>query len=106
MPEAGQILEKMGNLETEKLLGLVVSNLPDDEFVVLSYEEEVFVKDDEEVEPDDILEEIQDGEHDCNEAREEKKALVLFAIAAVVLVKKFFGKKPAAEPSATEPPAS
>lgn len=72
MPHAGQLMEKMGNLGNENLLGLVVSSRQKDEFfLILSYDGKGFVKDDEEVEADDILEEIQDGEEDYKEARKE-----------------------------------
>jgi uncharacterized membrane-anchored protein len=71
MPEAGQVLERMGNLHNEGLLGLVVSLDPDSEyFVILRYEDEGYIKDDEELDAKDLLETIQEGEEEYNTERQ------------------------------------
>jgi uncharacterized membrane-anchored protein len=72
-PHAGQVMEKLGNLYNENLLGLIISSSEnDDYFVTLRYDEEGFIKDDEEVDGAEILEAMQEGEEEYNEER--KKA--------------------------------
>lgn len=72
-PHAGQVMEKLGNLYNENLLGLIISSSEnDDYFVTLRYDEEGFIKDDEEVDGAEILEAMQEGEDEYNEER--KKA--------------------------------
>jgi uncharacterized membrane-anchored protein len=73
MPDAGRVLEKMGNLHNENLLGVVVSSSQEDEyFVTIRYDEEGFIKDDEKLDGKELLKTIQKGEEDYNEER--KKA--------------------------------
>lgn len=70
-PDAGRILEKMGNLHNENLLGVVVSSVPEEEyFVTIRYDEEGFVKDDEDLDGKELLEAIQGGEKEYNEERQ------------------------------------
>jgi uncharacterized membrane-anchored protein len=70
MPEAGQQLEKMGNLHNENLLGVVISSTPgDDYFVTLRYDEEGYIKDDEELDGKELLKTIKEGEEEYNEER-------------------------------------
>jgi uncharacterized membrane-anchored protein len=69
-PEAGQLMEKMGNLYNDDLLGLVVSKNAADEYIVtLRYEESGYIKDDEELDGKELLESIQEGEEAYNEER-------------------------------------
>jgi uncharacterized membrane-anchored protein len=80
MPEAGKLMEKMGNLYNEDLLGLVVSKNDADEYIVtLRYEESGYIKDDEELDGKELLESIQEGEEEYNE---ERKKLGFTAIHA------------------------
>jgi uncharacterized membrane-anchored protein len=80
MPEAGKLMEKMGNLYNEDLLGLVVSKNEADEYIVtLRYEESGYIKDDEELDGKELLESIQEGEEEYNE---ERKKLGFSAIHA------------------------
>jgi uncharacterized membrane-anchored protein len=80
MPEAGKLMEKMGNLYNEDLLGLVVSKNDGDEYIVtLRYEESGYIKDDEELDGKELLESIQEGEEEYNE---ERKKLGFTAIHA------------------------
>ena len=47
LPEAAQLMEKMGNLYNDDLLGIAVSDADDADYVVsLRYDEEGFIKDD------------------------------------------------------------
>jgi len=69
-PQAGVVMQKMGNLYNDNLLGIVVSTNPEEEyFVTLRYDEEGFIKDDEEVDGAEILEAMQEGEEEYNEER-------------------------------------
>jgi uncharacterized membrane-anchored protein len=80
MPDAGKLMEKMGNLYNEDLLGLVVSKNEADEYIVtLRYEESGYIKDDEELDGKELLESIQEGEDEYNE---ERKKLGFSAIHA------------------------
>jgi uncharacterized membrane-anchored protein len=79
-PEAGQLMEKMGNLHNEDMLGLVVSKDENAEFVVtIDYEDTGHIKDDEELDAKELLESIQEGEDDYNA---ERKKLGFSAIHA------------------------
>jgi uncharacterized membrane-anchored protein len=69
-PEAGQLMEKMGNLHNEDMLGLIVSKDDNAEFVVtVDYEDTGHIKDDEELDAKELLESIQEGEEDYNAER-------------------------------------
>jgi uncharacterized membrane-anchored protein len=79
-PEAGQLMEKMGNLHNEDMLGLVVSKDENAEFVVtIDYEDTGHIKDDEELDAKELLESIQEGEDEYNA---ERKKLGFSAIHA------------------------
>lgn len=79
-PDAGKLMEKMGNLYNDDLLGLVVSKNEADEYIVtLRYEESGYIKDDEELDGKELLESIQEGEDEYNE---ERKKLGFSAIHA------------------------
>jgi uncharacterized membrane-anchored protein len=69
-PDAGKLMEKMGNLYNEDLLGLVVSKSEADEYLVtLRYEESGYIKDDESLDGKELLESIQEGEDEYNAER-------------------------------------
>jgi uncharacterized membrane-anchored protein len=69
-PDAGRLMEKMGNLYNDDLLGLVVSKNETDEYLVtLRYEESGYIKDDEELDSQELLEAIREGEEEYNAER-------------------------------------
>ncbi len=71
MPEAGKMMESMGNLYNENLLGVVAAR--DEQspwFVTLRYDEEGYVKDDESVDGDELLESMRESLPEVNEERE------------------------------------
>jgi uncharacterized membrane-anchored protein len=69
-PQAGEVMAKMGNLHSEDMLGLVVSDSEEDQyFVTLRYEESGFIKDDETLNADEILSTLREGEEEYNKER-------------------------------------
>ena len=69
-PEAGKLMEKMGNLHNDDMLGLVVSTNDADEYLVtLNYEDTGHIKDDESLDSKELLESIREGEEEYNEER-------------------------------------
>jgi uncharacterized membrane-anchored protein len=79
-PEAGKLMEKMGNLHNDDMLGLVVSTNDADEYLVtLDYEDTGHVKDDESLDSKELLEAIREGEEEYND---ERKKLGFSAIHA------------------------
>ena len=69
-PEAGKLMEKMGNLYNDDLIGLIAPKAEDAEyFVTLRYEESGYVKDDEELDAEEILEAMREGEEEYNAER-------------------------------------
>jgi uncharacterized membrane-anchored protein len=67
-----KLLELNGSFDNEGVLGLFASTDPKDNwFVVSSYDDSGFVKDDEELDGDDILSELQDGLEGANEERQQ-----------------------------------
>ncbi|MGO8996898.1 MAG: DUF2167 domain-containing protein [Polyangiaceae bacterium] len=70
MPEAAKVMKKLGNLNTESLLGIAVSAADDADYLVsVRYEDEGFIKDDESIDSKAILESIRSGETEYNEER-------------------------------------
>lgn len=70
MPEAGKLMESMGNLYNENLLGLVAGRSEDSPwFITLRYDEEGYVKDDESVDGDELLETMRESLPEVNEER-------------------------------------
>lgn len=71
--DAKRLLEKMGNMEDDSLLGMVV---PKDEgsgwWVHMRYVDEGYVKDDEKIDGDAILKMIREGTEESNQYRKEK----------------------------------
>lgn len=70
---AAKVLEKNGSFYHDNLLGLVVSkdeNAP--WFVVIRYEDEGYIKDDEELDANEILDSIKEGQEEANQERVER----------------------------------
>jgi uncharacterized membrane-anchored protein len=79
-PDAGKLMEKMGNLHNDDMLGLVVSKSENDEYVVtLDFEDTGHIKDDESLDSKELLDSIREGEAEYNE---ERKKLGFSAIHA------------------------
>ena len=69
-PDAGKLMEKMGNLHNDDMLGLVVSTNDADEYLVtINYEDTGHIKDDESLDSKELLESIREGEEEYNEER-------------------------------------
>ena len=72
-PQAGQLMTKLGNLYNDNLLGLVISTSESGEaqdyLITLRYDEEGYVKDDEELEGEALLDAMREGENEYNEER-------------------------------------
>lgn len=69
-PDAGRLMEKLGNLHNENLLGVVLPTAPDEDWMVsLRFDAEGFIKDDEKLDGKEILEAIREGEPAYNEER-------------------------------------
>jgi len=69
-PVAAKVLEQNGSFHHDNLLGIVVSkdeNAP--WFVVIRYEDEGFIKDDEALDAKEILDAIKEGQEQANEER-------------------------------------
>lgn len=70
---AAQVLERNGGLHDENLLGLVAArSLSADWFVVLRFDAEGYVKDDEEVDAEELLEAMREGNQAANEERQQR----------------------------------
>lgn len=70
MPQAGELMKKLGNLHNENLLGIVISENPDESyFVSIRFDEEGFIKDDEKLDAKELLDAIREGESEYNEER-------------------------------------
>lgn len=70
MPHAGELMKKLGNLYNDNLLGLVISERPEEQyFVSIRFDEEGFIKDDEKLDGKELLEAIREGEEQYNEER-------------------------------------
>jgi uncharacterized membrane-anchored protein len=70
---AARMLEASGSFHHESLLGVVAPKAEDAQwFVVVDYDGEGYVKEDEEIDADDLLETIRDGLKRQNEERAEK----------------------------------
>lgn len=72
-PVAAKMLEQNGSFHHDNLLGIVVSkdeNAP--WFVVIRYEDEGYIKDDEELDAQEILDAIKEGQEEANQERVER----------------------------------
>jgi uncharacterized membrane-anchored protein len=72
MPQAGELMKKMGNLYNEDLLGIVISKNEteqNDYLVTLRFEDSGHIKDDESLDGKELLDSIREGEAEYNEER-------------------------------------
>lgn len=70
MPEAGELMKKMGNLYNDDLLGLVIPTSRDEDYLVtLRFEDSGHVKDDESLDSKELLDSMHEGEEEYNEER-------------------------------------
>ena len=70
MPQAGDLMRRFGSFYKENLLGVVVSrNENDDWIVVIRYDAEGYIKDDEKIEAEDLLKAIREGTEEANKER-------------------------------------
>lgn len=72
-PVAAKVLEQNGSFHHDNLLGIVVSK--DEQapwFVVIRYEDEGYIKDDEELDAKEILDAIKEGQEEANQERVER----------------------------------
>jgi uncharacterized membrane-anchored protein len=70
MPQAGELMKKLGNLYNDNLLGLVISeNVEEEFFVSIRFDEEGFIKDDEKLDAKELLDAIREGEEEYNAER-------------------------------------
>jgi len=71
--QAKQALEANGSFHNENVLGLVAAASHSGEwFVVLRFEKEGYVKDDEQVDADDLLKSLREGNEEANKERQQK----------------------------------
>jgi uncharacterized membrane-anchored protein len=69
-PVAAKVLEQNGSFHHDNLLGIVVSKEEKAPwFVVIRYEDEGYIKDDEELDPKEILDAIKEGQEEANQER-------------------------------------
>jgi uncharacterized membrane-anchored protein len=70
---AAKLLEKNGSLYNDNLLGLVVGIRPEDDwFVVIRFDAEGYIKDDEKIDADEILKAIREGQEEANAERQKR----------------------------------
>jgi uncharacterized membrane-anchored protein len=73
IPEAAQLLEKMGSFHNDSLLGVVVGKDADAKwFVVIRYDDEGYVKDTESIDAAQLLTALREGTEEANKEREER----------------------------------
>jgi uncharacterized membrane-anchored protein len=71
--EAVAVMEQAGNIYNDNLLGLVVSTEPEADYLVtIHFDEEGYIKDDDKIDPKELLEAIQKGEPEYNEERKKR----------------------------------
>lgn len=69
---AVQLLERMGNFYNDGVLGIATStDVAGEWFVVIRYDEEGYVKDDEQIDADDLLKSLREGVDEVNTQRKE-----------------------------------
>lgn len=77
---AAKLLEKNGSIYNDDLLGVVVGTAPgEDWFVVIRFAAEGYVKDDEAIDAEELLDTMREGQEEANKERAQRgfKALVL-----------------------------
>jgi uncharacterized membrane-anchored protein len=73
MPDAAKVMEKIGNLSNDNLLGIAVSADENASYLVsVRYDDAGFIKDDEKIDSKAILDSIQGGEKEYNEERKQR----------------------------------
>jgi uncharacterized membrane-anchored protein len=73
MPDAAKVMEKLGNLSNEDLVGIAISADEDAPYLVsVRYEDSGYVKDDEKVDAKEILDSIKSGEDEYNAERKKR----------------------------------
>jgi uncharacterized membrane-anchored protein len=79
MPEAGKALEKSGVFHNENLLGVILptgevpeGQAPDDYLIVVRYDAAGYIRDDEELDANELLDAISKGEAEANVERAKK----------------------------------
>jgi uncharacterized membrane-anchored protein len=79
--EAVDLMESMGNLYNDNLLGLIISSEPNTDYLVtIRYDEDGYVKDDDAIDGKALLEDIQKGEPEYNEERKKRGFSPLHAL--------------------------
>lgn len=72
-PEAGKLMEQMGNFNNGDMLGLIASKSESDQYLVtLDFEDAGHIKDDESLDSEELLESIREGEEAYNEERKKR----------------------------------
>jgi len=70
---AGKVLERMGSFHNDDVLGIATSTAEDaDWFMVISYDAEGFVKDDDSIDAEALLSSMREGLDEANDEREER----------------------------------
>jgi len=70
---AAKVLEANGNFYNENLLGIIASaDHSSDWFAVVRFDDEGYVKDDEEIDADELLEGMREGNEEANKERKER----------------------------------
>lgn len=72
MPQAGELMKKMGNLYNDDLLGLVIAKdekASEEYIVTLRYEDSGHIKDDESLDGKELLDSMREGEEEYNAER-------------------------------------
>jgi uncharacterized membrane-anchored protein len=70
VPQAGELMTKLGNLHNDNLLGVVVSADPEQQYLVsIRYDGEGYVEDDEKLDAKELLASLREGEAEYNEER-------------------------------------
>ena len=72
-PEAGQLMEKMGNLHNDNLLGVVMAKDEKQSWIVtIRYFDEGYIADDDKIDTDGLFKSIQEGTEAGNKERQDK----------------------------------
>lgn len=67
---AAKLLEKNGSIYNDNLLGVVIGTQPDDDwFVVIRFDPEGYIKDDEEIDAKELLDTLREGQTEANKER-------------------------------------
>jgi len=70
---SAKLLEKNGSTYTDNVLGLVIGTQPDEDWlVVIRYDDEGYIKDDEKVDADELISSLREGQKEANEERKKR----------------------------------